>query len=107
MNQHTPGPWRTQGYVGVDAIWVTDENSNNQIAVVYGPKVTVGAEDNARLIAAAPELLEDCRTIKEFLGKLEDGTSPNDPLLELRRGFHSPLHAALDKALGKVEGHRG
>jgi hypothetical protein len=61
---YTPGPWRTQGYVGA-GIWVTDENSNNQIAVVYGLKTNERADSNARLIAAAPELLEAAKKLIE------------------------------------------
>lgn len=61
-SKHTPGPWKVAGPIGA-AIWITDESSNNQIAAVYGKSQTAGADANARLIAAAPELLEALKEV--------------------------------------------
>jgi hypothetical protein len=64
--KHTPGPWKVAGPIG-KGIWITDETCNNQIAVVYGENQTPEAEANARLIAAAPELLAACQHAKSEL----------------------------------------
>lgn len=57
-SKHTPGPWRT----------VTDDINhwvevNNRIIMVTGPN----GQANARLIAAAPDLLEALRYAAEVL----------------------------------------
>ena len=62
--QHTPGPWKTG----------TPEAANSD--VVYGPWgaichcdwTAIGAEDyaNAKLIAAAPELLAACKAARDM-----------------------------------------
>lgn len=78
--KHSPGPW----YVGsgtyegrniYSTAFVTDDEG-----FTYQPVVAT-AEDNevacwdanARLIAAAPDLLEACETFAEWLGREESG----------------------------------
>lgn len=57
MNKHTPGPWqykRTSGFdYGSTAYWVP------------GICVNIDKEANARLIAAAPDLLAVVKELKE------------------------------------------
>lgn len=48
------------------------------------------------------ELLNACTFVKSFLAKLEDGTSPDDPLRAVRKKFHAPLHAVLDSAISRA-----
>lgn len=85
MSGHTPGPWgfyRMQGF-GADYSVRTEDRA---VAVVrhYGnPKVS---EANARLIAAAPELLEACKRALE----------QTDPVA--RSGDYAILKEAIDKA---------
>lgn len=64
-------------------------------------------EANCRLIAAAPDLYEACRFIKNYLDRLENALPSDDPLKKLRREFHAPLHAKLDAALAKADGTEG
>lgn len=59
--------------------------------------------DGAPAPGAAAELLAACKFVKSFLTKLEDGTTPGDPLREIRRKFHAPVHAVLDAAISKAE----
>ena len=61
MSKHTPGEWYTQQTltsVGDEVSWAVlcekDLNAGFVVAMCYGPD----AQPNARLIAAAPELLE-------------------------------------------------
>lgn len=66
MSKHTPGPWQA---TFEDYRWIIDCQGE------FGPKkalaVTAGFypkhEGNARLIAAAPELLEALQSAKDFL----------------------------------------
>jgi hypothetical protein len=55
MIEHTPGPWIDGGPIGKGR-WITNDAAQ-QIAVVYGAIVRPEAEANARLIAAAPDML--------------------------------------------------
>ena len=49
MDEHTPGPWHASSYDGWDCI----RDAHDQIIA----KLALNVPDNARLIAAAPELL--------------------------------------------------
>jgi hypothetical protein len=53
MNKHTPGPWKIEGEK-MTVPKVVDPKSGDLIASIYVPS-------NARLIAAAPDLLEACK----------------------------------------------
>lgn len=98
MSQHTPGPWRVCAEVGggigstLGAAISDDTPEQNFIArIVRNDQLRDDYEGNARLIAAAPELL--------------------DALRELVQATPTPLHndrqiAAFDTAvrlLGKVQ----
>lgn len=79
---HTPGPWRSQGWVPTWAYIPIHDARHNLIASMYpdsGHKYTrEQVEANARLVAAAPELLAtiiECR--KQIDSIIEDGT-PTD-----------------------------
>jgi hypothetical protein len=128
---HTPGPWRWQGedYRGGWG-WQMLVGPNGEGLIHGGPieklrafvpmdpafcitglaaegkerveAVFVFGEDNARLIAAAPDLLHACQVVKKFLDKLEEGTDEGDPLKAIRRRTLAPLHEALDAALKKI-----
>lgn len=61
--KHTPGPWRSEQHGGKMEIW----NQNTHIATINTLHVAGPVDDaaNARLIAAAPELLEHIRLLVE------------------------------------------
>ena len=95
---HTPGPWR----VHLDAVLVQrcDEDGTFSSAIVdcetgSSPSMPQGErEANARLIAAAPELLEAARGIVDGI----DDTRPNFIPLMGNRVAH------LREAIAKAEG---
>lgn len=92
MKRHTPGPWVNAGAVGYGRL--IDPN----IAVVYGRNVTVEAEANSRLIAAAPELLEALLKIAACFREGDICRSPHaDP------GVRAALEA-VDAAIAKATG---
>jgi hypothetical protein len=72
MNQHTPGPWHVQKY-SKDKLFVNAEYA--QVAHVLhtetrGLVTTIEQRTaNARLIAAAPKLLEACEQAVQFVAK--------------------------------------
>lgn len=93
----TPGPWHYQEKSDVYTHIVRAADNAYVCGCSHGD-----AEANARLIAAAPELLYACQTVKSFLGDLEG--CDDDPLTEIRKRIHAPLHEALDRAIAKAEG---
>ena len=81
MSKHTPGPWETGKQNGHGGISI-EANINAQIATVYlgiissnwkrGKETFARPENaealaNARLIAAAPELLEACEAALNYM----------------------------------------
>lgn len=62
-SKHTPGPWHIENAAGGYEIWPKDEGqTHSSIARVY-------RKDDARLIAAAPELLTELKELLQWLEK--------------------------------------
>jgi hypothetical protein len=63
---HTPGPWRVRGtnfgYTNCDVLGPPHPDGGD-----YAPICRANSEANARLIAAAPELLEACKELVQSL----------------------------------------
>jgi hypothetical protein len=64
MSGHTPGPWKASALAGdTELSWVETEREYRSIAsLIRYPEM----EANARLIAAAPELLAACKMVASF-----------------------------------------
>jgi hypothetical protein len=96
--ERTPGPWRIEdapdAYGGLSISGDNgSEYSDNVIATVY-------AEANARLIAAAPDLLEalaDCLETLEYVSYAQ----PDLVGYGVRAGRAAAARAAIAKALGE------
>ena len=96
-NKHAPGPWRVGGD---DASTVIGETGNVVAECCgYSDRATDayqrrkgGRESNARLIAAAPELLAACTRALGFVDSMPD----NDNV-----GLADCLRAAIAKAEGR------
>lgn len=54
MSEHTPGPWAYENYRGTVHVFVDNEGGTPSICKLVGND----KDANARLIAAAPDLLE-------------------------------------------------
>ena len=102
--QHTPGPWfydwssKTNGVVNQfhigPQIGPLDEMGNVE------PLITVDndsdeAEANARLIAAAPELLEALAEVEIFIANMPKG---------IGRGAAAPVYNKIEAAISKAKG---
>ena len=61
MAEHTPGPWRHEWREPDCTVWAGEDE---HVASIYGDGSVENATANARLIAAAPDLLE---ALKEVL----------------------------------------
>lgn len=94
--KHTPGPWRA------NASWIEGPAMALRIASVDWPSATPGsaprnvaeARANARLIAAAPDLLEAAKAI---LARFPSDHGPSSPLYDEAKA----LSAAIAKAEGR------
>jgi hypothetical protein len=91
VNKHTPGPWEANKYGSRAAHWQVDKTDSERVIA----SMTRGedAEANARLIAAAPELLEALEGILFELGLNGGATPPDSDPCKLAR-------AAIAKAKG-------
>lgn len=99
MTKHTPGPWwvgtGTSDQLGpVLAIVRKEESCGAAIAVIDTVTGDEVSQENARLIAAAPDLLAACI---QAVTELEDCcTTPSDDW-----DFYEKLKAAITKAEGE------
>jgi hypothetical protein len=72
MEKHTPGPWKFEKETST----IRSEPANNWLATMDSWDGTINNEANARLIAAAPKLLEALEYIKlEMFKKDPDKTT--------------------------------
>lgn len=106
--QHTPGPWHNDGIGDYEIIAPCGETENgysrSQLVAIAthmrelnpgeGPEERSGEEvaANARLIAAAPSMLE---ALNEALAYIEDGMDDSDPPVQ-----HGIIRAAIEEATG-------
>jgi hypothetical protein len=60
MSAHTPGPWHADLPEKIHPRFVRD---TAEVVIAYCDRGLEEAKANARLIAAAPELLEACKTL--------------------------------------------
>ncbi len=97
---HTPGPWTAQPTHGNGwGVFATPLQFN---VLDNSAPEPINAEANARLIAAAPELLKACEKAlaiaEDWIHDQLDGTSSlKGELAKLR-----PIRKAIAKALGKA-----
>ena len=73
MSKHTPGPWEIDGGTnpkGDKYIWKKGEYYGGHAIATVHEDIQEGAEGNARLVAAAPELLAACKYAKKYIESL-------------------------------------
>lgn len=99
--KHTPGPWEftDNALVGpkIDdkPIWLRPVILRSEVGV---------SDANARLIAAAPELLEALRGMMDAYMDLCDENEPNYRSYEFRQSKWEAARAAIAKATGGNNG---
>ena len=98
MNEHTPGPWSAGGiYVSGPSGYVVAEVDSHDTARRERRKNApplVTAYANARLIAAAPDMLEALRGIAAF----DDSEYENDSIIAFRWRAVEIAREAINKA---------
>ncbi len=91
---HTPGPWKFNGHERVLPVEGAQDGTND-ICHVYG--INHDRRANARLIAAAPDLLE---AVEKFLEDADDRDEVIDPETGEAYEDFKQLRAAVTKAKG-------
>lgn len=104
MSGHTPGPWEyypARNYKGFE---IAPKETGPSLArcMAFGVNMTIecynfpgDAEANARLIAAAPELLEACKALVDYIEDDNPGGAACDAWLV---GLLGKARAAIAKA---------
>lgn len=95
MSGHTPGPWRIIGADGY-ALGIWGSEAQDVVSEKRGPM----RQEDARLIAAAPELLE---ALKELVERRERAATdrPNYPeAKDGKDGRYARARAAIARAEG-------
>lgn len=94
MSRHTPGPWKAEAG-GREPLVLAGLTPVAQVFAL-GESIDDAAEEeaNARLIAAAPDLLEALQDALSWIGKLSDWAGAEDPNIERYR-------TAIAKAEGR------
>lgn len=92
--KHTPGPWEAEVRTPIGITYVWQGGTENAIAKVYAG-VIEDAEANARLIAAAPELLD---ALQSLLARVSSDIIANQCWHEEQRA----ARAAIAKATGNT-----
>ena len=108
MSKHTPGPWKFSGTAGLET--VRTEESRHFVA---WPTVTRDGqrmpsdevEANARLIAAAPEMLAALEVARETIKTWHEIGGPEDTAGSAWRSYQrSPEMVAINDAIAKATG---
>jgi len=93
---HTPGPWRVETTLTDSRLFVYGVEEGSLIATVHGPALGVtNNEPNARLIAAAPALLEALKHIAKVDLR---GSDDLEHLVTLARGMQIVARKAIQQA---------
>lgn len=102
MSKHTPGPW-TFGHYGMSALWVGPDHEQKPVARVphdSDDEARDESRENARLMAAAPELLEALQTLLPMLVDWHDDFP--DCVGDKEAPALKAARAAIAKAMGEA-----
>lgn len=117
MGKHTPGPWSLDEYIsgrgagpGVPACAVMCPNNNQVVCEIPDycayPEEVENNKANARLIAAAPELLAASKRVTAAFRAMGESRSLLASIFALRAECEASvlaLDAAIAKATGETE----
>lgn len=105
--KHTPGPW-TQGWSknGIDCVWLDGKTEPVSGMGDDNDWIDCVTEANARLISAAPELLDTLQKLLErisYYASLAEEDAPNIEQWAYTEGSSdvAAARAAIAKALGE------
>lgn len=94
MSGHTPGPWHASSVSIVVGSLISKQGFGN-VGAAFPRETTEICAANARLIAAAPELLEACQRALAIEESVTQGQEA-----KLREGFVGMVRSAIAMATG-------
>lgn len=101
MNKHTPGPWRWWITVGGARVaGHPADGSKNFVCDVLIPEDAVSFTDNARLIAAAPDLLVALIKFDSVMRRASDYPDTSSEISDLVKAVEG-ARKAIAKATGE------
>ena len=101
-DKHTPGPWEVVALSGWGGPWAIRMHYISKVPNAHPTWLgvqNIGTEANARLIAAAPELLECVQELKELFRFALLSTTPD--IAKDGMEFIRKAEAAIAKATGQ------
>ena len=100
--KHTPGEWAEE-YCGKDTIKIFKTSDKRRVATVNVKASSVLLDEaNAKLIAAAPELLETLQQVNDWKEEMEsDEPLDRADLADWFPQFYENIQAAISKATGE------
>lgn len=114
--KHTPGPWAIEMHAsiaGIDSGWTTVSSAKNPGLIIAECGVRIlpdlmpkeQMQANARLIAAAPELLEAAKVLdsyfddpESYLEAIEASGDTEETIIQVNVADWCKLRAAIEKA---------
>lgn len=99
MSEHTPGPWTIFADKGA-AVCILPAERPGEVCSFEG-RGGPEREADARLIAAAPELLEACKLYWNAVDLMNDG--PDDSDVALASGWFQKAQTIARAAIAKAE----
>lgn len=102
LNSHTPGPWLVVAELRPNDEIICDMLNDGYVAITGGQKLA-NWRDDARLIAAAPDLLADLREAAATLRRYEalhraKGTDESTAKAEVNAALASQFEATIANA---------
>ena len=110
MSKHTPGPWKAVSSgvsAQIDCMEIAEVSHMRVIPASGGWPTPGEPEDDARLIAAAPDLLQSCKMALEALEALQGGcTDSDDGTVEALTVWCPEVIESLTAAIAKATGEQ-
>ena len=109
MSEHTPGPWHMQDRYckrGISGIDIVDKDGSLICCLPDGASIKGGYAFpkqlvNARLIAAAPELLEACKAVINYAVDCQNPKREAEFYFQQADKITDKVKAAIAKATGE------
>jgi hypothetical protein len=102
MTQHTPGPWNVEKCRYGFAVYAKTGDAVVKTEDVEGRYGAIDNEADARLIAAAPELLAALEGMEKWASSIHDGYPPSTASIAAAP-YREAARAAIAKATGEVK----